>query len=66
MHKDMKQTLKRLTKEGLIVSQAGGGQRHLKLTLSNGALYIVSSTSSDYRAVLNVEAGIRRTVATRV
>jgi hypothetical protein len=66
MHKEMKQTLKRLKKEGLIVSQSGGGERHVKLTLSNGALYVVSASSSDWRALRNVEAGIRRTVATRV
>jgi len=66
MKKDMKQILKRLTKEGLIVAQAGGGERHLKLTLCDGSLYIVSASSSDWRALRNVEAGIRRTVATRV
>ena len=66
MHKEMKQTLKRLTKEGLIVAVEGGGCRHLKLTLSNGALYVVSATSSDWRAMRNVESGIRRTVATGI
>jgi hypothetical protein len=65
-NKDMKQTLKRLKKEGLIVAQAGGGERHIRLTLCNGACYIVASSSSDWRAVRNVEAGIRRTVATSV
>jgi hypothetical protein len=62
MNKDMQQTLKRLRKEGLIVAQEGGGERHLKLTLANGAQYVVASSSSDWRAIRNVESGIRRTV----
>jgi len=64
MNKSMKQVLQRLKKEGLIVEQRGGGERHVKLTLANGAMYVVSASSSDWRALKNVEAGIRRTVAT--
>jgi hypothetical protein len=62
MNKDMQQTLKRLKKEGLIASETGGGERHLKLTLVNGAVYTVANSTSDWRAIRNVEAGVRRLV----
>jgi len=63
MNKDVKQTLKRLTKEGLIVGKVEDRtDKHLKVILSNGARYVVASSASDHRAHLNVEMGIRRLI----
>lgn len=61
-NKDMRQTLKRLRREGLVVGSTGGGHKHEKLQLLGGGFYVVASSASDHRAMKNVESAIRRAV----
>jgi hypothetical protein len=62
MKKDLKQAVQRLRKEGLILRVEPTSSQHWKLHLWNGDTYIAAATSSDWRACLNLEAAVRRTV----
>lgn len=57
--KEFAQAIKRLCGEGVIVA-VEPTKRHWKLTLACGRVYTCASTPSDWRAVRNMVAGIRR------
>lgn len=61
MSKDLKQLLRRLKREGLIVSHdQNGNGRHAVLVLCNGARYPCARSPSDWRMLRNMECDIRR------
>jgi hypothetical protein len=62
MKKDLKQSVQRLRKEGLVLRVEPTNAQHWKLHLSNGDTYIAAATSSDWRACMNLEAAVRRMV----
>lgn len=58
-NKEFSQAIKRLQAQRVIVA-IEPTKRHWRLTLSNGRIYTCASTPSDWRAVRNMLAGIRR------
>jgi|SoimicmetaTmtHPB_FD_contig_31_6860952_length_259_multi_4_in_0_out_0_1 hypothetical protein len=61
MKKELKQSLQRLRREGLVLCVEPTRGDHWRLHLWNGTFYIMASTASDWRATRNMEADIRRT-----
>lgn len=59
MPKDFRQLVRRLEKEGVVVGRANGA-KHGFLLLRGGIRYSVPSTPSDWRALANTEAQIKR------
>ena len=59
MKKDLKQRIKRLQREGLVV-RIEQGVKHDRLILCNGLTYTCAKSPSDYRGLQNLVAQIRR------
>jgi len=59
MKKDLRQNIKRLKREGLIVA-VERGKKHDKLILCNGLTYACSQSPSDYRGLQNMVSEVRR------
>ena len=57
--KEATQAVKRLMREGLVVSESTTG-KHWVLVLVNGLRYTRAGSPSDWRAVRNMECDVRR------
>lgn len=57
MQKDLRQLLRRVDRLGWTIQQGGS---HLKVIGPNGAFVTVPSTPSDWRAIRNCRAQLRR------
>jgi hypothetical protein len=65
LKKDLKQRIKRLQREGLVV-RIEKGVKHDRLILCNGLTYTCSQSPSDYRGLQNLVSQIRRMTLDRV
>ena len=59
MHKDMRQTVKRLQRDGTVIGVEPSA-KHWRLTLRDGSIYTCSGTPSDWRGLRNMVAEIQR------
>lgn len=58
MANDMRKLFKEATAGGWVITDTGGN--HFKLKHTTGPIVFVSRTASDYRAIRNVRADMRR------